>query len=184
MEDEQIIDLFFARSELAIAELGEKYGRDVLRLSQRILNSASDAEECLNDAYLGMWNSIPPQRPEKLKSYFFRIVRNLSIKKYHEKTAAKRNSIYDASLEELEGCLSSSSTAETELDAKETARCINEFLAALEKDSRVMFVRRYWYSQSISEIAAAFGISENSAAVRLSRTRSKLQKFLSMKGVL
>ena len=105
MEDKRIIDLFFARSELAIEALAAKYGALCSRIAENILGDSMDAEECVNDAYLGVWNSVPPQRPDPLRSFLCRIVRNLSISRYHANTAKKRNSSYDVALEELEGIL-------------------------------------------------------------------------------
>lgn len=106
------------------------------------MNNALDAEECVNDAYLCTWNSIPTQRPNPLLTYVCRIVRNLSIKKYHANTAVKRNSYYDVALQELEDCLPSSDTADKESDAKELAIIIDDFLDTLDKDNRIMFVRQ------------------------------------------
>lgn len=182
MDDSQIIDLFFERSEQAINELSKKYGKIFNKVSQNILNNVLDAEECVNDAYLGTWNSIPPQRPNPLLTYVCRIVRNISIKKYHTNTAVKRNSYYDVALEELEDCLPSLDTADKELDAKELAKIINDFLDTLNRDNRVIFVRRYWFSDPLSEIAKMFGITEHNASVRLSRIRKKMKKYLIKKG--
>jgi RNA polymerase sigma-70 factor (ECF subfamily) len=182
MDDSEIINLFFERSEQAIIELSKKYGKVCKKVSQNILNNVSDAEECVNDAYLGTWNSIPPQRPNPLLTYVCRIVRNLSIKKYHMNTAVKRNSYYDIALEELEDCIPSSNTDE-EFDAKELAKVIDNFLDTLNRDSRVMFVRRYWFSDSLSEIAKMFGINEHNVSVRLFRIRKKMKKYLEREDV-
>ncbi|MCI1930401.1 MAG: sigma-70 family RNA polymerase sigma factor [Clostridia bacterium] len=182
MDDSEIINLFFERSEQAIIELSKKYGKVCKKVSQNILNNVSDAEECVNDAYLGTWNSIPPQRPNPLLTYVCRIVRNLSIKRYHMNTAVKRNSFYDIALEELEDCIPSSNTDE-EFDAKELAKVIDNFLDTLNRDSRVMFVRRYWFSDSLSEIAKMFGINEHNVSVRLFRIRKKMKKYLKREDV-
>ena len=117
MEDSKIIALFFARSEQAIAELSNKYGGLCLHVADNILGNRSDAEECVNDAYLGAWNTIPPQKPNPLQSYICKIVRNIAITRYHSNTAAKRNSHYDVALEELEYCLFSPDTPEGTLQA-------------------------------------------------------------------
>lgn len=116
-------------------------------------------------------------------TYISRIVRNLSIKKYHSNTSVKRNSFYDVALDELENCISSDNTVESELSAKELAQMIDDFLDTLDKENRVMFVRRYWYSDSISDIAARFHTSNNNISVRLSRTREKLKNYLKKEGV-
>lgn len=182
LEDSKIIVLFFERSEQAIMELSTKYGAVCNKVANNILNNALDAEECVNDAYLGAWNTIPPQRPNPLLTYICRIVRNLSVMKYHANTAIKRNSFYDVALDELEDCLGSSTTIEAELTAKELSSILDSFLDMLDQENRVMFVRRYWYSDSISEIAKRFHISNNNVSVRLSRTREKLKNYLKKEG--
>lgn len=184
MDDSQIIELLFARSEQAIIELSNKYGSQCSRIAKNILNNELDVEECLNDAYLGIWNTIPPQRPKPLFSYLYRIVRNLSLKKYHANTATKRNSIYDLALSELEECLASHETVEDTYNAKELSYSINTFLDMLPKKDRILFVRRYWYSDSISELAANFQTNRNTISVRLSRIRNKLQNYLRKEGFL
>lgn len=183
MDDREIIELFFERNEQAIKELSEKYGAVFVKVAYNILNNLQDAEECVNDAYLGAWNTIPPQNPNPLLSYVCRIVRNLAIKKYHANTAAKRNSVYDAALDELENCFPSSASAEDKLNAAETARIIDGFLETLDKQSRIMFVRRYWHSDSIEDIAKLFHTSRHNISVRLSRIREKLRKHLIKEGV-
>ena len=182
MEDYRIIELFFGRQEQAIMELSEKYGNLCHKIAMNILNNRQDAEECVNDTYLASWNTIPPQRPEPLRMYVCRIVRNLSIKKYHSNTALKRNSFYDVALDELEACIPSAATLEDAFDAKELAERINRFLGTLDEKDRIMFVRRYWFSDSVSEIAAKFQMSSHNATVRLSRIRKKLEKFLLKEG--
>lgn len=183
MDDRQIIALFLERSEQAVTELSSKYGTLCTRVATNILNDPQDAEECVNDAYLGVWNTVPPREPDPLVSYLFRIVRNLALKRYRHNVAAKRNSIYDVALDELEGCLAAVGLVEEALDARETARLINEFLATLEKEQRVLFVRRYWYADSIGELATLFDTSRHQISVRLSRIREKLKKHLIKEGV-
>ncbi len=180
MDDRQIVCLFFERSERAITELSRKYGDLCFRIAGNILNDRQDAEECVNDAYLGAWNSIPPQAPDPLRSYICRIVRNLSLKKLRANSALKRGSGFEVSLSELENCIPDNSLDE-HLSANELSAQINAFLAALSRDDRVMFIKRYWFSESLSEIAAAFGITEHHASVRLSRVRGKLRKYLKSK---
>ena len=177
MDDKQIIRLFFERSEQAITELSQKYGALCLQLADNILNDHQDSEECVNDAYLGAWNSIPPQTPDPLRAYICRIVRNHSLKKLRANTALKRGSQFEVSLSELEDCISGSSLDE-QLAVSELTAQINAFLSALPRDDRVMFVKRYWFSESLSEIADTFAITENNASVRLSRIRGKLHQHL------
>lgn len=164
-------------------ELSKKYGSVCTKIANNVLNNQFDAEECVNDAYLAMWDTVPPQRPDPLMSYVCRIVRNLAIKKYHSNTAAKRNSTYDVSLDELENCFPSSNSVEDEFDAKETARIIDDFLEGLDEENRVMFVRRYYYAASVGELAELFHTSKHNISVRLSRTREKLRKHLIKEGV-
>ena len=175
MEDQKIIELFFARSEQAIAQLQNKYGNRCLRVAGNILNNRLDAEECVNDAYLAVWNSIPPQKPNPLLTYVCHIVRNLSIKKYHANSALKRNSHYDIALDELEECIQTNETVENELAVKELAGAINQFLGTLSWENRVMFVRRYWFSDSVADIAKMFRINSRNVSLRLLRIRKGLK---------
>lgn len=151
-----------------------------MKIARSILNDHQDAEECVNDAYLGAWNSIPPQSPDPLRSYICRIVRNRSLKKLRTNSAIKRGSQFEVSLSELEDCIPDSSMDE-QLSISELSAQINAFLAVLPKDDRLMFVKRYWFSESISELADAFGITENNVSVRLSRIRGKLHQYLNRK---
>ena len=183
MEDSKIIELFFERSEQAISELSNKYGAICRKVADNILNNRLDAEECVNDAFLGVWNTVPPQRPDPLLSYVCRIVRNLALKKYHKKTAQKRNSFYDAALDEMANCIPSSFSVEDEISAKEVAEMIGRFLETLDQPSRVMFVRRYWHADSIEELAELFHKSKHYISVRLSRIRKALKQYLIEKGV-
>lgn len=183
VDDSKIIELFYERSEQAIIELSNKYGSVCSKVAFNILNNTQDTEECVNDAYLGTWNTIPPQKPNPLLSYVCRIVRNLAIKKYHKNTAAKRNSIYDTALDELENCFPSSFSVEDKFNANETARIIDAFLETLEPENRIMFVRRYYYSDSIDDLAMLFRTSKNNISVRLFRMRESLKKHLIKEGV-
>ena len=183
MDDNKIIELFYERSEQAIVALSKKYGDTCYKIAVNILKDDSDAEECVNDTYLGVWNTIPPQNPKPLLTYICRIVRNLSIKRYHQNTAKKRNSYYDVALDELEDCLYSATTIQDEVNADELTRLFDDFLDSLDQSNRVMFVRRYWFSDSISDIAARFCLSNHAVTVRLFRTREKLRQFLIEKGV-
>lgn len=182
LEDSKIIKLFFERVEQAIVELSAKYGTGCKRIARNILKNDLDAEECVNDTYLAAWNTIPPQMPNPLRTYIFRIVRNIAITKYHANTSEKRNSYYDVALEELSDCLAALNTVEQEIAASELSKQIDLFLDTLDKENRVMFVRRYWYSDSISDIAEIFQITNHNVSVRLSRTREKLKIYLMKEG--
>lgn len=178
MDDSKIIELFFERSEQAIDELSKKYGPLCKKIAFNILGNSLDSEECVNDAYLGIWNTIPPQKPDPLATFVFRIVRNTAIKKYHSNTAVKRNSAYDVSLDELEGCLGSLDSLEDEYDLKLLSREIDKFLDSLNTENRVIFVRRYWFSDSIPDIAKRVSMSEHNVSARLFRLRENLKKHL------
>ena len=182
MEDSRIIELFHERSEQAIAELSDKYGALCLRTAENILNDRRDAEECVEDAYLAVWNNVPPERPDPLSAYLLRIVRNLSLKKVRENTAKKRNSSYDAALEELEEILPSSVLVEEETEARETAEAVDRFLGTLEKTDRVLFVRRYFFGDSLSSLSELTGKSSHYLSVRLSRIRKSLRSYLEKEG--
>ena len=183
MDDLQIVELYHNRSEIAVAITEEKYGSYCRKIAHNILSSNEDAEECVNDTYLGAWNTIPPQKPKPLLTYICRIARNISIKRYHQNTAKKRNSYYDVALDELEACLPSSIMVQDEVSASELTSLIDDFLGGLDKTNRIMFVRRYWFSDSISDIATRFNLSKHAVTVRLSRTRERLRQYLIKKGV-
>ena len=180
MDDKQIICLFFERSEQAITELSQKYGDLCMKIARSILNDPQDAEECVNDAWLGAWNSIPPQTPDPLRAYVCRIARNCALKRLRANSALKRGSRFQVSLSELEDCIPDNSLDE-QLSAGELSAQINAFLAGLSRDDRVMFVKRYWFAETIAEIADGFGITESNASVRLSRIRRKLHQYLNRK---
>lgn len=178
MEDEKIIELFFERSEQAIQELDIKYGKICRGFSYRIVGSRQDAEECVSDAYFGAWRAIPPAKPDPLLAYICKIVRNLSLKAYYKKAAAKRNSVYTVAMEEIEACLAHPNTVEREVEASELARNLEQFLDTLTAENRVIFVRRYWFCDSCRDIAARVGLSEKNVSVRLTRIRKKMKDYL------
>lgn len=178
IDDEKIIELFFERSEQAIRELDIKYGKICNNLSYNIVNSRQDAEECVNDAYLSVWNAIPPTRPNPLLSYIVKIVRNISLKIYWRKEAAKRSGHYTIVLEEIEGCIADQKTVEDEIEAKELAHIIESFLDTLTVKERVIFMRRYAYADAYADIAKRIGISEKNVSVRLTLIRQKMKQYL------
>ncbi|MCH5325180.1 MAG: sigma-70 family RNA polymerase sigma factor [Eubacterium sp.] len=183
MEDSRIIELFNDRSESAISSLAKKYGALCRRTAENILKNTQDAEECVNDAYLSVWNTIPPQNPNPLVAYLCRIVKNLALTKYRNKTAKKRNSYYDVPLSELEECIPAADSTERECDVRELTREINNFLLGLDKENRMMFMRRYWYNDTVKYIAKTMGITPNAASARLLRVRENLREYLDKKGV-
>ena len=183
IDDKRIIELFFDRSERALAELDLKYGKLCHKLSYNILNNRQDAEECVNDAYLGAWNTIPPAKPDPLRAYICKIVRNISLKLYYRKEAAKRNCVYDVAIQELEDYLPAPNTVEGELETRELALTIEGFLDALSDENCVIFLRRYWFSDTYAEIAERTGISEANVSMRLVRIRKQLKQYLVKRGV-
>ena len=184
MTDDEIIRLFFERSEQAITELSKEHGSAAARVARNILGSERDAEECVNDTYLAVWNAIPPQKPDPLRTFVCKIARNLAAAKYHANTAKKRNSRYDAALDELEECLSDGGSVEEAYGAMALSAAINAFLEALSYSDRFLFVRRYWYSDSMQDIAAMTGSTAKSVAVHLYRLREKLRHYLIKEGLL
>lgn len=178
MDDAAILDLFFTRSESAIVELDAKYGPLFHTLAYNILSSDRDAEECVNDAYLGAWNAIPPERPERLSAYICRIVRNQALTRRRQERAAKRGGNYAVALSELSECLAAPGRVTDELDAKELSLALERFLDTLSEENRVVFLRRYWFSDSCSKISERVGISEKAVRARLTRLRKQLKKYL------
>ena len=179
MEDSKIVDLFFERSEQAIGELDKKYGAAVRKTAVNILSSRQDAEECVNDTYLGVWNSIPPQRPDVLVSYVCRNARNLAVARLRRETSAARNSGAD-----LAEVIPSREDVEAEIEAKELAAAVNRYLAGLDYDDRYIFIRRYWYADAVRDIASAMHTRENRVSVRLFRLRKNLKKILKKEGLI
>ena len=183
MLDEEIIELFFERSERALSELKTKYGRTCLQTSYNILGDYRDAEECVNDSFLGVWNAIPPTRPNPLLTYVLKVVRNLSLNRYHKNHAQKRNSAYDLAVEELEEFLAAPDGVESALETKELTTAIESFLDTQKPLNRVIFVRRYWFYDSYAQIVKRTGLSEKNVSVRLTRMREKLKDYLKERGI-
>lgn len=182
MNDSGIIELFFERSEKAISELSAKYGGIVFKIAENTLNNHQDAEECVNDTYLGVWNAIPPQKPSSLLAFVCRIARNISINR-HRYNSSKGRSGYDACFDELQECIPYAETVESRYEAKELSELIDEFLDTLDKKNRMIFIRRYYYMDTFGDIAAAAGMSEGTVRTRLSRLRGKLKDFLESRGI-
>lgn len=178
MEDHQIIELYFARDELAIEETAKRYGGVCMQVSMDILQDRMDAEECVSDTWLQTWRTIPPQRPTILKAFLCRITRNLSINRLRERKAKRRDRDMTLSLEELEGVLSI-----PEDKSEGLSELISEFLRSLDREDRLLFMGRYWHGQSVRELADRMGLSANAAAVRLHRIREELRDFLTERGI-
>ena len=183
MEDSRIIALYFARDEEAITATREKYGPYCASIAGKILDNAEDIEEVLSDTWLKTWNAIPPQRPDNFKLYLARIARNLSFDRFRSQTCEKRGgSQVILALEELSACVPSLSHPGQILEAKELSAAINRFLTTLPKRDRVIFLRRYFYTQSFDQIANHCGISQSAVRTALSRTRKKLKHHLEKEG--
>lgn len=177
MEDKEIIDLYFARNENAISETAEKYGNLIKYIIGNILHNNSDTEECASDTYLAAWDRIPPAVPNSLKAFLGRIARNIALNRYDYYTAEKRSRETEVRLSEL-GDIISHSSIEDEFEVKETARLISIWLRGKSHTKRVVFVRRYWYGDSIPAIAEFFGFSESKVKSMLMRMRRELKKYL------
>ena len=185
MEDKDIISLFFRRSEEALTETDIKYGNYCRKIAANILSDGRDAEEAVNEAYLGAWNCIPPNNPEKLGPFLGRIVRNASLKIYRRNTAVKRSSDeFSVTLDELSECISDDKNIQAAIESKELTQHINAFLETLKPLERQVFVCRYWYFDSISDIAQRFSFSETKVRTMLCRTRKKLMKALDKEELL
>ena len=184
MDDKMIIDLFWERSEKAIAETSAKYGSFCHSISYRILHNAQDAEECVNDTWLHTWDSIPPHKPKKLSVYLGRITRNLSLDRYKNYNAEKRKMTRTAeALDELSECISGGDNVSEYVDKLVLKELIESFLHKQTEEKRNIFVRRYWYFDSIHEISAAYGISETNVSTILLRMRAQLRSELQKEGI-
>jgi len=178
MEDIEIVDLFFKRSEEAIKESDKKYGKYCYTIANRILNNDEDAKEVVNDTYLKAWNTIPPNKPDPLSTYLGMISRQTAINRYKERTRNKRGGgLFTVALDELAYCITDGRENDI-VDKMFLGNVMNNFLNTLSKKSRMAFMRRYWYFDSISEIAKKLEISESGVKMTLHRTRSKLKKYL------
>ena len=184
MEDDEIIRLFYERSENAIVHVEKKYGAILGSMSYNILHDHSDAEEVVNDTLYAAWETIPPENPNPLLAYLVRIAHNKSIKKHQHNTAKKRNSYYDAALDELEAVLADFASVEEEYEAKELTEAIDIFLDKIDRKGRLLFIRRYYFADSIQELSKQFDMSENSVYVKLHRIRKRLKKYLEQEGFM
>ena len=184
MHDEEIIALYFARSENAIEATAEKYGSYCRNIAGRILQSREDAEECVNDTYLSAWNAIPPQKPKYFSVFLGRITRNLSLNRLKYLNAEKRGAQQvTLALSELEECISSGNCVEQSLEEKALVKAIEDFLRAQSVTHRKLFVLRYWHLLPIHEAAKRCAMSQSKAASILFRLRGKLKTFLQKEGI-
>ena len=181
LQEQQMIEKLFARSEDVFTDMEATYGNLCSRIIRQILNQdKEDTRECMNDVYLGVWNTIPPQRPQSLQAYICKIARNVALKRLEYHTSQKRHGVTVSIQDELDACLP---PAKNEYDELELAEIMNQFLETLDRESRILFVRRYWYADSAEELAKNFGYSKNHISVKLGRIRKKLKKYLEKEGI-
>ncbi|MBP5413624.1 MAG: sigma-70 family RNA polymerase sigma factor [Lachnospiraceae bacterium] len=182
MEDKTIIEMYFNRDEQAIKETENKYGRLCFSIAHNILGNIEDAEECVNDTYMGVWNTIPPTRPNNFSAFICRIVRNLSLKRYEYLNRAKRSADMEVSLDELTDILADDRfTPGT--DDEEVSRLISSFLRKQKEDARNVFIRKYYFFDPIGAIAERYGFTESKVKNMLFNTRKKLKEYLIKEGV-
>ena len=184
MDDQQIVELYWQRDETALAQTECKYGAFCLTVAMRLLSDGEDAKECVNETFFQAWNLIPPERPEKLRPWLGRIVRNISISLWRKNHRQKRYSGLEQTLSELEEAVPSPVRVEREIESAELGRIIDKWLQGLARDDRVLFVRRYWYADAIGDIARKMGMTRHNVTVRLSRIRERLKKYLEGEGLL
>lgn len=183
MQDSEIVELYWRRSERAIAETDSKYGAYCFAIADNILHSGEDSAECVNDTWLKAWNAMPPHKPTKLRMFLAKITRNLSFNRFKERTAGKRGGgELPQVLDELAECLASETDVEGECAARELGRCIRKFVAALPERDGNVFVRRYFFTDSVADIASRYGLTDGNVMVILHRTRAKLKSYLAKEG--
>lgn len=184
MDDNDIIALYWQRDEAAISESQKKYSRYCNSIAHNILNNQEDVEECVNDTYFSAWNSIPPNKPISLGAFLGKITRNLALKKVRSNSALKRgDGIVELTYMELQECISGGMSIETEIEATELSELIDRFLRKLPMEERQIFLCRYWYFESITDISEQFGFGQSKVKMILMRTRKKLQHELKKAGV-
>lgn len=183
MNDQKIIKLYFDRNEQAIKETANKYGNYCTTIARNILGNEEDVKECINDTYLRAWNSIPPNKPTILQAFLGKITRNLSLNRYKYNNAIKRGSNeVPLVLDEIAELVSGTESVEATIDYKELVNAINSFLEELPNDKKNIFVSRYWYFNSIAEIAKCYGMTQDNVSVTLNRLRLKLHNYLLERG--
>lgn len=185
MKDQEIINLYWERDEKAIAASADKYGSYCHTISYNILHNEEDAQECINDTWLGAWKSIPPRKPERLSVYLGKITRNLSLNRFRQYTAEKRGAGQtELVLSELEDCIPAENNVEQIIDEMTLVKTINQFLRAQSRQKRNIFVRRYWYLSSIRAIASDCDVSESKITSILFRMRNELKAQLEREGII
>ena len=181
MDDAFITRLLWQRLEQGITQMAKKYGKRLYRTAMNILGRHEDAEESVSDTYMAVWNAVPPNQPDPLSGYVYKTGRYIALDRLRYLTAEKRSSRYDVSIDELAECIPSAALEET-VEARELGRAINAFLGTLNADNRAVFLRRYWYGDSVREIAKDFELRPNAVSVRLGRLRMQLREYLKKEG--
>ncbi|MCI8465350.1 MAG: sigma-70 family RNA polymerase sigma factor [Lachnospiraceae bacterium] len=185
MKDQEIVDLYWERSEAAIQETSEKYGRFCHTISYHILHNKEDAEECVNDTWYNAWKSMPPKRPNRLSAYLGKITRNLSINRFKTYSAQKRGfGQTTLVLSELADCIPAAGGVEETMEERVLVDAIEMFLYGLTEQKRNIFIRRYWYLASVKEIAGIYSMSESRLTSMLFRMRQKLKEHLEQEGIV
>lgn len=183
MDDKAIINLYWERSEHAIAETSAKYGGYCFSIAYNILSNREDSEESVNDTYLAAWNTVPPRYPKILATFLGKMTRYISLDRWKNRSAAKRGGgEVPLVLDELEDCISGEESAEQAYLRKEMVSCVNRFIDALPEMERKVFLCRYWYMDSVANIAERFQYSQSKVTSMLHRTREKLRKHLEKEG--
>lgn len=183
MDDKQIVDLYWQRSERAIAESEAKYGAYCRSIAYGILSDSGDAEECVSDTWLGAWNAMPPHRPAVLGTFLGKLTRRISINRWAQKHTVRRGGgTIPAAIEELAGCLPAGPTPQQLLEEKELSALLSSFVMGLPLAERRVFIRRYWYLDSVESVARRFGFTKGKVKTMLHRTRKKLRRYLEQEG--
>lgn len=184
MEDEKIIELYWQRDEEALRQTNLKYGSFCYYIAHNILKDDEDSEECVNDTWFKTWMVIPPKRPEFFQAFLGKITRNLSLDRYRKRHASKRGGgSVDVIYEELKECIADHTSEEARTDTIVITDALGRFLREISKDARIIFVRRYWYADSVAQIAEYYGMSESKVKSSLMRSRNKLKAFLEKEGI-
>lgn len=184
MKDEEIIERLFCREDAVLEKIASLYGRLIESVLRGILHDKSDVEECANDVLWAVWNSIPPNRPERLSSYLCTLAKRIGIDRIRHNACQKRNPGFTVLLSELEECIAEDSEPSVAEDGDAEIRdTLDRFLRELDRETRILFLRRYVYAESVSDLSARFGIRENTICVKLSRARAKLKRFLMNEGI-
>lgn len=183
MDDFQIVELYWARNEDAIAQTQQKYGAFCQHIAQNILSVEEDAEECVNDMYYQAWNAIPPQRPVRLRAWLGRVVRNLALNLWNKNHTQKRYAGMTELFQELEECIPHPKTIERELEEQELSSYLDTWLRSLSREDRVLFIRRYWFGTALNELAGECGAAPGKLAQRMYRLRKNLKNALEKEGV-